>query len=48
MSLFKDVSVSTVFAGAVTVMVGFTSSVAVVFHAAQSAGANAEQMASWI
>jgi benzoate membrane transport protein len=48
MSFFKDVSVSTVFAGAVTVMVGFTSSVAVVFHAAQSAGANAEQMASWI
>jgi benzoate membrane transport protein len=48
MSFFKDVSISTVFAGAVTVMVGFTSSVAVVFHAAQSAGANAEQMASWI
>ncbi len=48
MSLFKDFSVSTVFAGAVTVMVGFTSSVAVVFHAAQSAGADAAQMASWI
>jgi len=48
MSFFKDVSVSTVFAGAVTVMVGFTSSVAVVFHAAQSAGADAAQMASWI
>ena len=48
MSFFKDVSISTVFAGAVTVMVGFTSSVAVVFHAAQSAGANAEQTASWI
>jgi predicted benzoate:H+ symporter BenE len=30
MSFFKDVSVSTVFAGAVTVMVGLTSSVAVV------------------
>ena len=30
MSLFKDFSVSTVFAGAVTVMVGFTSSVAVI------------------
>ena len=48
MSFFKDVSVSTVFAGAVTVMVGLTSSVAVVFHAAQSAGADAAQMASWI
>jgi benzoate membrane transport protein len=48
MSFFKDFSVSTVFAGAVTVMVGFTSSVAVVFHAAQSAGADAAQMASWI
>ena len=48
MSFFKDISVSTVFAGAVTVMVGFTSSVAVVFHAAQSAGADAGQMASWI
>ena len=48
MSFLKDVSLSTVFAGAVTVMVGFTSSVAVVFHAAQSAGADAAQMASWI
>jgi len=48
MSFFKDISVSTVFAGAVTVMVGLTSSVAVVFHAAQSAGADAAQMASWI
>ena len=48
MSFFKDISVSAVFAGAVTVMVGFTSSVAVVFHAAQSAGADAAQMASWI
>ena len=48
MSFVKDVSISTVFAGAVTVMVGFTSSVAVVFHAAQSAGADAAQMASWI
>jgi len=48
MSFFKDVSVSTVFAGAVTVMVGFASSVAVVFHAAQASGADAAQMASWI
>jgi hypothetical protein len=48
MSFFKDFSVSTVFAGAVTVMVGFTSSAAAVFHAAQSAGADAAQMASWI
>ena len=48
MSFFKDISVSAVFAGAVTVMVGFTSSGAVVFHAAQSAGADAGQMASWI
>ena len=48
MSFIKDVSVSTVFAGAVTVMVGFSSSVAVVFHAAQASGADAAQMASWI
>jgi len=48
MSFIKDVSVSTVFAGAITVMVGFSSSAAVVFHAAQVSGADAAQMASWI
>ena len=48
MSFIKDVSVSTVFAGAITVMVGFASSAAVVFHAAQVSGADAAQMASWI
>lgn len=35
-------------AGAVVVLVGFTSSVALVFQAAQAVGANAAQTASWL
>lgn len=48
MSFFKDVTLSTVFAGGVTVLVGFTSSLALVFQAAQASGADAAQMASWV
>ena len=48
MKFFKDVSLSTVFAGGVTVLVGFTSSLALVFQAAQASGADAAQMASWV
>ena len=43
-----DVSVSAVTAGFVAVLVGFTSSVAVVFQAAQSLGATPAQAASWM
>ena len=35
-------------AGFVAVLVGFASSVAIVFQAAAAAGANAGQIASWI
>ena len=48
MKFFNDVALSTVFAGGVTVLVGFTSSLALVFQAAQATGADAAQMASWV
>lgn len=48
MQFFRDVSVSAVSAGFVAVLVGFTSSVAIVFQAAQSFGATPDQIASWI
>jgi benzoate membrane transport protein len=37
-----------VVAGFITVLVGFTSSAAIVFQAAQAAGANTEQIGSWM
>jgi len=48
MSFFHDVSLSSATAGAVAVLVGFTSSVAIVFQAAQAFGATPEVMASWM
>ena len=48
MRFFKDMSLSTVFAGGVTVMVGITSSLALVFQAAVASGANAAEMGSWV
>jgi benzoate membrane transport protein len=48
MRFFKDMALSTVFAGAVTVMVGITSSLALVFQAAVASGATAAQMGSWV
>jgi benzoate membrane transport protein len=48
MSLWRDVSVSTLVAGFVAVLVGFSSSVAVVFSAAQALGATPEQLVSWM
>jgi benzoate membrane transport protein len=44
----SDASLSTVVAGFVAVLVGFTSSAAIVFAAAQALGANEAQMASWM
>ncbi|OYU71811.1 MAG: hypothetical protein CFE45_42140, partial [Burkholderiales bacterium PBB5] len=44
----RDVSVSAVVAGFVAVLVGYTSSVAIVFQAAQALGATAAQTASWM
>lgn len=48
MQFFRDLSVSAVSAGFVAVLVGFTSSVAIVFQAAQSFGATPAEIASWI
>jgi len=44
----RDFSVSTVMAGGVAVLVGFTSSAAIVFSAAQALGATPEHMVSWM
>lgn len=46
--IWRDFSVSTLVAGFVAVLVGFTSSVAVVFSAAQALGATPEQRVSWM
>jgi benzoate membrane transport protein len=46
--LVRDLSLSAIAAGFVTVLVGFTSSAALVFQAARSLGASPEQIASWI
>jgi benzoate membrane transport protein len=48
MQFFKDVSLSTVTAGFVAVLVGFTSSVAIVFQAAQAFNATPAQITSWM
>ena len=48
MSILKDFSVSTVAAGFVTVLVGFTSSAVIIFQAAQALGATPAEIASWI
>jgi len=45
---FKDLSWSTFTAGFVAVLVGFTSSIAIVFQAAQAFGATQEMLASWV
>ena len=48
MKFLKDLSLSAFTAGFVAVLVGFTSSVAIVFQAAQAFGATADVMASWM
>jgi len=45
---WRDLSASAVVAGFVAVLVGFTSSVAIVFAAAQALGASPAQTTSWI
>ncbi len=47
-SLRRDFSLSAVAAGFVTVLVGFTSTAAIVFQAAESLGATPEQISSWM
>ena len=46
--LARDASLSAVVAGFVAVLVGYTSSVAIVFQAAKALGANPAQTASWM
>lgn len=46
--LLRDLSLSAIAAGFVTVLVGFASSAAIVFQAAQSLGATPAQISSWI
>ncbi len=47
-SFFKDLSLSAATAGFVAALVGFTSSVAIVFQAAQAFGATPAMIASWM
>lgn len=46
--MWRDLSASAIAAGFITVLVGFTSSVAIVLQAAQAAGASEAQLASWV
>lgn len=48
MRFFKDLSLSAFAAGFVAVLVGFTSSVAIVFQAAQAFQATPQQITSWM
>jgi benzoate membrane transport protein len=48
MRFLKDLQLSAASAGFVAVLVGFTSSVALVFQAAQSFGATPEEISSWM
>ena len=48
MTFFKDISLSAFTAGFVAVLVGFTSSVAIVFQAATAFNATPAQIASWM
>lgn len=47
-SMFKDVSLSAINAGFVTVLVGFTSTAVIIMQAAQSLGASPEVVGSWM
>ena len=48
MRFFKDLSLSAFTAGFVAVLVGFTSSVAIVFQAAQAFNAPPQVITSWM
>jgi len=47
-SLWRDVSLPAIMAGMVAVLVGYTSSAAIVFQAAQASGADTAGIASWM
>ena len=46
--LLDDVSVSALIAGFVVVLVGFTSTIAIVFQAALAVGATQAELNSWV
>ncbi|HIO93353.1 MAG TPA: benzoate transporter BenE [Leucothrix mucor] len=46
--MFKSLNISQVSAGFIAVLVGYTSSVAIIFQAGEAAGATPEQMSSWL
>lgn len=46
--LFRDLSFSAISAGFIAVLVGFASAVAIVFQAAQAAGASHNMIVSWV
>ena len=46
--MLKDLSLSAVVAGFIAVLVGLSSSIAIVFQAAQALGASTEQTTSWL
>jgi benzoate membrane transport protein len=47
-SLLRDLSIPAIVAGFVTILVGFASSIVIVFEAARALGANDAQVASWV
>lgn len=47
-SFFRDVSLSSITAGFIAVMVGFASSAVIVFQAATAAGASPDEIGSWM
>ncbi|WP_226940099.1 benzoate/H(+) symporter BenE family transporter [Halomonas colorata] len=47
-AFWQDVSLSTVTAGFVAVTIGYTSSAAIIFQAAEASGASAAQISSWL
>ncbi|MFT3858097.1 MAG: benzoate/H(+) symporter BenE family transporter [Aquabacterium sp.] len=47
-ALFRDLSAAAVSAGFIAMLVGFTSTIALIFHAARSLGATPDQISSWV
>ncbi|MDE2595111.1 MAG: benzoate/H(+) symporter BenE family transporter, partial [Burkholderiales bacterium] len=46
--VFRDTSLTAVSAGFVATLVGFSSTIALIFHAARSLGASPDQITSWV
>ena len=46
--MLRDTTLSAVSAGFVATLVGFTSTIALIFHAARSLGATPDQITSWV